>query len=464
MKLFSATPRLWLRTAALRPAVLRSAVLTVALSACSDSPFDAVEPSFSSASTANLEIASPAPGATLTGSNELRARLTDRASTKYTMYWQVDGGTRVRMTESGGYHTATVDVSKWSWHGAGPYNISFVAEQKVRGRMTVVGSGSVDVFVGDAASDTTTSDPTTSSNPFAGISFYIDPYSNAKKTADAWRASRPGDAAEMDRIATQPQADWFGSWYSDIHQAIDARTTAITNAGALPVFVAYNIPFRDCGGYSSGGASSADDYRTWITNFANGIGDRRAVVVLEPDALAALGCLSASDQQLRMELIAYAVQTLKAKRAISVYIDAGHSRWQSVSTMITRLTSAGIAAADGFSLNISNFIENGEVRTYGEQISAGVGGRHFIIDTSRNGQGSNGEWCNPSGRGIGMGATAATGADLVDAFFWIKRPGESDGSCNGGPAAGQWWAESSQADEAHALGLAMRSSTVSVAN
>jgi endoglucanase len=450
MKLFTAPPRLWLGTVA----------LTVVVSACSDASFDATpfEPSYSSSSTANLEIVSPASGATVSGSTVLRARLTDRSSTSYTMHWQVDGGSRVRMAHSSGYHTSTADVSGWTWNGAGPYTISFVAEQKIRGRITVVGSGSVQVHVSVAPSDDT------SSNPFAGVTFYVDPNSNARKTADAWRATRPADAAEMDKIAVQPQADWFGGWYSDIRKAVDTRTTAITSAGALPVFVAYNIPFRDCGGHSSGGASTADAYRTWISNFANGIGDRSAVVVLEPDALAALGCLSASDQQVRMELITYAVQTLKAQRAIAVYIDAGHSRWQSASTMISRLTSAGIAAADGFSLNVSNFIENAELRTYGEQISAGVGGRHFIMDTSRNGQGSTGEWCNPKGRGIGSIATAATGAPLVDAFFWIKRPGESDGSCNGGPAAGQWWAESSQADEAHALGLAKRSSTVVAAN
>ncbi|HEY0304283.1 MAG TPA: glycoside hydrolase family 6 protein, partial [Longimicrobiales bacterium] len=214
------------------------------------------------------------------------------------------------------------------------------------------------------------------------------------------------------------------------------------------------------GGYSSGGAVTAADYRTWITNFANGIGTRRAIVVLEPDALAALGCLTAADQVARMDLIKYAVQTLKAKGGISVYIDAGHSRWQTTTTMITRLKSAGIDYADGFSLNVSNYIASTELRTYGEAISAGVGNKHFIIDTSRNGQGSNGAWCNASGSGLGAKPTASTGAPLVDAFFWIKRPGESDGSCNGGPSAGRWWAESADLTQAHALGLAMRATTL----
>ena len=34
----------------------------------------------------------------------------------------------------------------------------------------------------------------------------------------------------------------------------------------------------------------------------------------------------------------------------------------------------------------------------------------------------------------------------MDAYLWVKTPGESDGTCNGGPRAGQWWPE-------YALGL-----------
>ncbi|MFG2519105.1 glycoside hydrolase family 6 protein [Streptomyces sp. NPDC048527] len=43
--------------------------------------------------------------------------------------------------------------------------------------------------------------------------------------------------------------------------------------------------------------------------------------------------------------------------------------------------------------------------------------------------------------------TTLTGDDTLDAYLWIKRPGESDGTCRGGPSAGQWWPQ-------YALGLA----------
>ena len=291
----------------------------------------------------------------------------------------------------------------------------------------------------------------TTSNPFAGARWFVDPSSNAHRQADAWRSSRPADAAQMDKIAGQPQADWFGEWSGDIQSAVSNRVTQITAAGALPVLVAYDIPLRDCGSYSTGGASSPDAYKAWIRAFAAGIGSRRAVIVLEPDALAGMGCLSQADQQTRLALLSDAVSVLAAQPGVATYVDAGNSGWQSASTMASRLQSAGVARARGFSLNVSNFMTTASQLSYGDQLSALIGGKHFVVDTSRNGVGpaSGGQWCNPSGRALGNRATASTGDALADAFIWIKRPGESDGTCNGGPAAGAWWAD-------YALGLAQR--------
>lgn len=295
------------------------------------------------------------------------------------------------------------------------------------------------------------SPPATSGNPFASSRFYVPSSSPAKAQADAWRSSRPADAAQIDKIAQNPIAIWLGEWSGDVETHVRGRVTEISAAGALPVFVAYNIPLRDCGSHSAGGVSSADAYRTWIGKLRAGIGAHKAVVVLEPDAVALTDCLSSSDRQTRYSLLTDAILTLQTNSSISVYLDAGHSRWHSPSEMAARLQSAGIAHARGFALNVSNYNDTSAEVAYGKQISAALGGKSFLVDTSRNGQGGNGEWCNPSGRGLGPKPTALTGDSAVDAFFWIKAPGESDGTCNGGPSAGQWWAD-------YALGLAQRSS------
>src|SRR5215211_3205292 len=84
---------------------------------------------------------------------------------------------------------------------------------------------------------------------------------------------------------------------------------------------------------------------------------------------------------------------------------ARHSRWQSATEMANRLKSAGVDRARGFSLNLSNTFPTAEQRTYGDSISALTGGKRFVIDTSRNGLSSNGEWCNPSGRALGGRST-----------------------------------------------------------
>jgi endoglucanase len=207
---------------------------------------------------------------------------------------------------------------------------------------------------------------------------------------------------------------------------------------SIPILVAYNIPNRDCGGASGGGASDSNAYKSWIDSFAGAIGSHKVAVILEPDALAHGEC--ADD---RFDTLAYAVTALKKQSGAHVYIDAGHAGWVDAGTMAGRLKSANIAAADGFSLNVSSFQANGDSISYGSAISSQVGGKPFVIDTSRNGKGPSGSmWCNPPGRGLGSKPGSDTGNPLVHAFLWVKRPGESDGSsgeCNGGPGAGQWF-------------------------
>jgi endoglucanase len=284
-------------------------------------------------------------------------------------------------------------------------------------------------------------------NPIANERLYVDPASNARRQADQWRTSRPDDAEAIDIIARQPQAIWINEWAGDPERAVKGFVAKSKSSNALPVFVAYNIPNRDCGQYSAGGAQNSSAYKKWIRGFAAGLKGQESVVVLEPDAVAGGSCLNESQKTERYDLLHDAIQVLKSAGA-SVYLDAGNPNWVPAKQMSERLNRAGIAEANGFALNVSNYYTNQQNISYGEQISRSVGGKHFIIDTSRNGNGSSGgQWCNPKGRAIGIAPTARTNHALVDAFLWIKRPGESDGTCSGGPKAGKWWGD-------YALGLA----------
>lgn len=315
------------------------------------------------------------------------------------------------------------------------------------------GSNALATDNADRAPSTLPSGIPAAPSALVGAKLYVDPSSPARRQIDAWRASRPGDAAQLEKIASQPQAMWLGDWMgADPYTEVTKLASTITAAGAVPVFVVYNIPLRDCGLYSKGGAISPAAYERWISEVARGIGSRRAVVILEPDAVPGMDCLSPADQETRLKLIRGAVRTFKSAPGITVYIDAGNAGWHAPVTMAPRLRQAGIETADGFALNVSNFFGSTESIRYGSDLSALVDGKHFVIDTSRNGAGPSTpyEWCNAMGRALGSAPTTRTGHPLVDAFLWVKPPGESDGECNGGPSAGHWWSD-------YALGLAKRS-------
>jgi endoglucanase len=287
-------------------------------------------------------------------------------------------------------------------------------------------------------------------NPFAGAKWFVDPYSNAVSKANAVRKDKPDQAALIDKIAKFGGADWVGSWTAYVGDWIRRRTTAIEKQGALPLYVVYNLPGRDCGQYSAGGMARGDAYKQWIVDLAHGIGDRKAVVVLEPDALGQLKqCLSEPEQQERLALLTFAIQTLNQLPATYVYLDGGHSAWLPAEEAAARLKAAGVNEAQGFSLNTSNYRATGELIEYGKKVSALLGGKHFVIDTSRNGNGpptvadskSEDNWCNPPGRALGSPPTSETADPVCDAYLWLKKPGESDGTCNGGPKAGEWYGE-----------------------
>jgi hypothetical protein len=100
----------------------------------------------------------------------------------------------------------------------------------------------------------------------------------------------------------------------------------------------------------------------------------------------------------------------------------------------------------GFATNVSNYQASADEFAYAASLSSLLGGAHAIVDTSRNGAAtSDGEWCNPPGQLVGDPG-GMFHDDVVDTNLWIKPPGESDGECAGGPAAGVYWPEAGVAE------------------
>ncbi len=360
--------------------------------------------------------------------------------------------------------------------------------------------------------------PATGGSLDPGTRFYVPPIDPAaRRQVDELRArggSGSRDAALLEAVVSTPTAVWLtGGSEGEVRARVTDALRRAAAEHAVPVFVTYDVPGRDCSSYSAGGAATGDDYRAWIGALADALGTTEAIMLVEPDGLALLPAdCGQPDPFDRVALIADAGRTLARDPNAHVYLDAGHSRWHATGDIAARLVRAGVDKVDGFFENTSNFQPTAESVVWGRWVSMciwygtrgpadarGQFGRcasqyspasvddpgtwarseawyvsnmgsvapsqlsHMVIDTSRNGQGrwvppagtstaDAQEWCNPPGRGVGPRPTAATGDALVDAFLWIKVPGESDGACTRGssgtadpirggvdPPAGAWF-------------------------
>lgn len=372
----------------------------------------------------------------------------------------------------------------------------------------------------------------------ANTQFYVPKPNHGalEQIADLTSSGNKADANLIKGMINTPQAVWFTQGTPrTVQQDVRSTVQRAADKGTVPVLVIYNVPGRDCSQYSAGGAPTGDAYKAWISGFVAGLGNYKAIVILEPDGLALMPTdCGQPDTYGRVGLINYAAHALLNDSNAVVYLDAGHSAWHSVGDIAARLVAGGVQDVQGFFQNVSNYQFTSNSIQYGTWISSCIayatavnpgdfggcpnqywnGGplpakiaqllgewtgvalspygewndttdtpnlntsginlryanmlgstqptTHFVIDTSRNGvgpwqpadhpAGDPQDWCNPPDRSLGLRPTANTSQPLVDAYLWVKIPGESDGQCyrwTSGPldpvrgiqdpAAGQWF-------------------------
>ncbi|MDR7188687.1 endoglucanase [Microbacterium sp. BE35] len=275
--------------------------------------------------------------------------------------------------------------------------------------------------------------------------------SDLSKAADAATRAADGspEQAAAKYLSAQPTAVWLtpeGDPTDVVGERIAGLAAEARDQSARMAVVVYGLPERDCGGHSAGGLDG-DAYLEWTRAIGDALHEAAGtspLVILEPDSLALAPECGNVDE--RVEQLSAAIETL-AGDSTWIYIDGGHSNWLAPAEMADLIDSVDRASRGdgergirGFVTNVSNFQATDDEVAYAHDVAGRLDGLHAIIDTGRSGAGSNGEWCNPPGRLVGEpGGTI--GDDVVDTNLWIKPPGESDGDCNGGPAAGQWWPE-----------------------
>jgi endoglucanase len=266
--------------------------------------------------------------------------------------------------------------------------------------------------------------------------FYVNNFDRVRNYAEQYPL--------VTKIFEHPVAFWYGQRNGKPIKHLEKSLARLfrRTLPALPVFVLYNLPNRDMGHYSKGGASSAASYLEFIESFALGVGELAPIVIFEPDALPHSTEMEPAEAQWRYELMRETLTILTERTNAIVYVDVGHSNWLSPEEAGKLLNSVCVPGVRGFSVNVSNFRTTQESVSWAERVGEYTSYNYFVVDTSRNGNGPYGnEWCNPPGRAIGLQPTTDTDHPLCDAYLWIKIPGESDGRKNNGPRAGRFWPE-----------------------
>jgi endoglucanase len=299
--------------------------------------------------------------------------------------------------------------------------------------------------------------PNAAGNLLAGARFYADPHhSPAAEAARHLRRKHPKEAGLIQAIADQPFTDRFGSWNGSspagsVFQFL--RNADVQDPASVPTLATYWIVNGQCArGGTADTPSRVAAYQRFINGLSAGIGNFRAVVFLEMDSLITTPCLHGHALAVRMSELHYAITALEQNPHVVVYVDAGAGDALSYKTAARLLTREGIHQAQGFFLNSTHFDWTTSEVGYGQKLGRALGGVHFVVSTSDNGQGplrpkdrvhhGNEVLCAPPGRGLGPRPTSQTGFAFADAFAWIALPGKSGGSCGPGvkaPPTGAFW-------------------------
>jgi len=212
------------------------------------------------------------------------------------------------------------------------------------------------------------------------------------------------------------------------------------------------------------------------------------VLLIEPDSLPNLAtnqgdphCGNSATTTAYKTGIPYAVNTLAAAcPQCTIYVDAAHGGWlgwpNNMQSFVSIVQSLNIASKiRGFATNTANYQPigvqcpsltfngqdyclngqnqgdiccsdpchlEGQYNPGNNELNyiaylnqafqqTGITGKQYIIDSGRNGvpnmRSNCANWCNIRNAGIGVKPTTQTGSTVVDAYFWLKTPGESDG-------------------------------------
>ena len=133
------------------------------------------------------------------------------------------------------------------------------------------------------------------------------------------------------KIFEYPTAFWYGERNGKEMKDLDKSLKRLfkRTLPGLPILVVYNLPNRDIGQYSKGGAKTKDSYLNFLKSFADGIGNNKPILIYEPDSLVHTAEMSTEDASFRISLMKEGLKILTDNCDALIYIDIGHSNWLS---------------------------------------------------------------------------------------------------------------------------------------
>jgi cellulose 1,4-beta-cellobiosidase len=328
-----------------------------------------------------------------------------------------------------------------------------------------------------------------SGNPFVGSDYYINP--DYVKEVNITISKNPAYENQLRKAQQVSAAYWIDtiSRIGNVTAVLDGAKAqqAKTGKKTLTVFIVYDLPNRDCAAAASNGelvcadSACSDGLNTYKTKYVDPIvalfkkyPELPIVAIVEPDSLGNMATNLAEQKCAQAENayytgIAYSISQLSTLPNVYIYLDACHGGWlgwddnrKKIADIFKKVLTAagGVDKIRGFATNTANYQPLGSLTStadpcnlksqYNSAIneviyvnllsqslaSVGITNKGYIIDTGRNGvtnmRKDCSNWCNINHSGLGIRPTSDTaaisGINIIDAFYWLKTPGESDGT------------------------------------